>query len=927
MAQLPNIDVGLTKPQEISRMDSFHQDEGAVERRFLVTKARSMFATGATIKYIEVMKDGSVRIRDAKDSKSADWHYDPMNVFERGDINSVNVSMTNKNKKKREFKFSSLDEKNSFFDLIDKMAQSHAVGGKGNSALNSPIIGNYKVQKKTARKQRYTIEPFIKIPEEWDNPFIMKDCIIRRQGSEIDYYGKLVGLTNYRMIVKETFDEEHISATAVMNQARKNQPLKFSERDPIIPALEIHHSSVNDFVMDGDGTKVTIETKDFRTIIIDLQQVRDVTLKAQYIEMLRRHMTPTDDREVFAFKAYQSTLKKIEKSNPNGGGNSKNNQIFRELRKSRYDQAHRLQLMREEYRRIAGKQGLIDEMDEYKSGNSNNNSNQNNHSMFGSYINNTNNNSNSKAPYRLSYGNLHYDLCSTYPKILMVPTSVTDELLSNASKHRSRNRLPVITWANSYNVTIARCSQPTAGITNKKSEHDMKLLSKLNELNTYSDSYVICDCRPRINAIANALKGKGYEETSKSYAGSHIIFFDIQNIHQMRASITSLKKCCESQESEEWLATLSATKWFQHLSKILQCAKRVASMVDKDRYSVLVHCSDGWDRTAQICALSQLLLDPYYRKFEGFCILVQKEWLWFGHKFADRNGNYQGGKASSHGGKHSKDDSTADDTLKQSKKDERSPIFVQFLDTVYQVMRQFPWAFEFTHELLLEFATHVSSGRFGDFFGNCEQDRDQAELWIRTGSFFKYLKEIWSTRIYSNPGYVITRAVLRPRFAVKDIVLWDELYCRFSSHDKDRRLKLNASSASSSKFDLNNTNFHGHGGHGSEQMSAIDLNNILEDSDMKNGGANGYQFDVEPDVGADLGQMEHYRRRIQQLEALVKSYQNKSSPNSAVSTPRKPPPPKATSPGIKASTKPPPKKPQSKPPSALSYTKMGGNVV
>lgn len=36
--------------------------------------------------------------------------------------------------------------------------------------------------------------------------------------------------------------------------------------------------------------------------------------------------------------------------------------------------------------------------------------------------------------------------------------------------------------------------------------------------------------------------------------------------------------------------------------------------------SVLVHCSDGWDRTAQACSVASILLDPYYRTIKGLMV-------------------------------------------------------------------------------------------------------------------------------------------------------------------------------------------------------------------------------------------------------------------------------------------------------------------
>ncbi len=51
---------------------------------------------------------------------------------------------------------------------------------------------------------------------------------------------------------------------------------------------------------------------------------------------------------------------------------------------------------------------------------------------------------------------------------------------------------------------------------------------------------------------------------------------------------------------------------------VLGGAVRIAEVIEKQKCSVLVHCSDGWDRTAQLAALAMLMLDPHYRTIKGF---------------------------------------------------------------------------------------------------------------------------------------------------------------------------------------------------------------------------------------------------------------------------------------------------------------------
>lgn len=66
-----------------------------------------------------------------------------------------------------------------------------------------------------------------------------------------------------------------------------------------------------------------------------------------------------------------------------------------------------------------------------------------------------------------------------------------------------------------------------------------------------------------------------------------------------------------------FLSGLESSGWLKHIRSILETAWFIARAVSNG-VSVVVHCSDGWDRTAQVCSLSALLLDPFYRTIQGF---------------------------------------------------------------------------------------------------------------------------------------------------------------------------------------------------------------------------------------------------------------------------------------------------------------------
>ncbi|KAM9269675.1 phosphatidylinositol-3,5-bisphosphate 3-phosphatase MTMR8 isoform 1-T1 [Cariama cristata] len=306
-----------------------------------------------------------------------------------------------------------------------------------------------------------------------------------------------------------------------------------------------------------------------------------------------------------------------------------------------------------------------------------------------------------------------------------------------------------------YEAAICRCSQPLSGFSARCLE-DEQMLQAIREANPGSPFMYVVDTRPKLNAMANRAAGKGYENED-NYDNIRFKFIGIENIHVMRNSLQKLLEVCEmkSPSMSDFLTGLENSGWLRHIKAVMDAGVFLAKAVKDEKASVLVHCSDGWDRTAQVCSLASLLLDPFYRTFKGFMVLIEKEWIAMGHKFSHRCGHLDGDPK------------------------EVSPVFTQFVECVWQLMQQFPCTFEFNERFLLEIHDHVHSCQFGNFLGTCHKEREDLKIFEKTHSLWPFLLQ--KKQELRNPLYRGFTAYkeLQPNTLPFSFQFWCGMYNRF----------------------------------------------------------------------------------------------------------------------------------------------------
>ncbi|CAG5124749.1 unnamed protein product, partial [Candidula unifasciata] len=382
-----------------------------------------------------------------------------------------------------------------------------------------------------------------------------------------------------------------------------------------------------------------------------------------------------------------------------------------------------------------------------------------------------------QGAWRKSLANKNYELCPTYPKFHILPAAVDDDRLKASLDFRALKRFPSVVWRDKQTgMVLIRSSQPLSsflGVSYFTNQADVSLIEEI--VNACNRFLAIVDCRSLAGVWGNSFKGGGTED--EAIYKCNTVHLDLANIHNVRDSFNKLRLLCHAYVEGTFLKSLSSCMWPSYISALLRGANIVMELMHVMKRPVLVHCSDGWDRTSQIVSLSELMMDPYYRTLEGFQVLVEREWLHFGHKFGERGGH----------------DPKCSDT------NQISPIFLQFLDCVYQLTLQHPARFQFNEAYLIKLLQHSYACLFGNFLHNCQRERDACQL--KTASVWALLRP--EKVQFVNLLYKPSDQVLKAKCSEQDIVLWKSVYMGSSLHISQTDFHSEASpAAAGSRSDL-----------------------------------------------------------------------------------------------------------------------------
>ncbi|XP_060115942.1 myotubularin-related protein 10 isoform X2 [Heteronotia binoei] len=275
------------------------------------------------------------------------------------------------------------------------------------------------------------------------------------------------------------------------------------------------------------------------------------------------------------------------------------------------------------------------------------------------------------SEWRVCSVNEGYMISTCLPEYFVVPSSLADQDLKHYSHAFTGRRMPMWCWNHSNGSALVRMANIKDPLQQRKIDQ----------------------------RICNAIT-RSHPQRSDVYKSD--LDKSLPPIQDIQAAFLKLKQLCVNEPFEEteekWLSLLENSRWLEYVRLFLKHSGELVYMLDSKHVSVVLQEEEGRDLSCCVASLVQVMLDPFFRTIAGFQSLIQKEWVMAGYPFLDRCNH-----------------------LKKS--DKESPLFLMFLDCVWQLLEQYPSAFEFSEAYLTILYDSTRISLFGTFLFNSPHQR------------------------------------------------------------------------------------------------------------------------------------------------------------------------------------------------------------
>ncbi|XP_069780282.1 myotubularin-related protein 12 isoform X2 [Narcine bancroftii] len=276
--------------------------------------------------------------------------------------------------------------------------------------------------------------------------------------------------------------------------------------------------------------------------------------------------------------------------------------------------------------------------------------------------------------------NENYSISTRLPQFFVIPSFVSDD---DIKKYKGKG-IPLWCWSHSNGSALMKMAAPpvtddsTSQMDKIWSERLFHALGEMHPLNHMVRTEVLSTALPTL------------QEIQASYSRFKQLFL--------------MDNAADFWESDiKWLTTIENANWLEVIRQCLKKALDIVECLEHKNTSVLLVEENGCDLCCVIASLVQVIIDPHFRTITGFQSLIQKEWLMGSHCFLDRCNHLRGN-------------------------DKEAPVFLLFLECIWQLLQQYPPAFEFTETYLTILSDSMYIPIFSTFLFNSPYQKDNTQM-------------------------------------------------------------------------------------------------------------------------------------------------------------------------------------------------------